>query len=291
MGAHRYRRGQRAAGSGQRAGNSALLENRKEKLLAYRDVETIVLGDSSAGHMVDEEILARVTGTRTANLTLSGGFGYAGSFNMLRKALARFAPRNVLIVHTPDMPLRSPSYLGYYRSRPDADDGGFGMWRRLGLEWQAAMNFTNLRGAVRYVLAGGGAGSGAEDIIVNDYVRQGPPVGAEAILRMAQSTDWKSAVPDRRNLVFLDELAQLCARRGLNCIYVHSVLPAEVCPAFEGFGPRSRAAIADLGLVAVPEGPICAETAHLGDSYDHIAPPFKAEYAERFAAQVAPYLR
>jgi len=51
--------------------------------------DTIFIGDSSLGNLIDAEYFSEETGQKAMNLALMGSYGYAGSYNMLKRAYAK----------------------------------------------------------------------------------------------------------------------------------------------------------------------------------------------------------
>jgi len=66
-------------------------------------LDFVVLGDSSAGHGLDSDVLARISGLRVENFALTGSFGVVGSLHMLRHLHERLGVRRFVLVHSPDI--------------------------------------------------------------------------------------------------------------------------------------------------------------------------------------------
>jgi hypothetical protein len=80
---------------------------------------TLFLGDSSLGNAISAARWAELSGHSAANLALTGVYGYAGSYNFLRRALQRGRPDNVVIMHTADMPTRAVWDRAYELTKPE----------------------------------------------------------------------------------------------------------------------------------------------------------------------------
>ena len=70
----------------------------------FKNIDTIVLGDSSAGHGFDAEYFNKISGLKSINLSLNGSWGINGSFAILEKAIEKNKNiRNIIIIHTLDI--------------------------------------------------------------------------------------------------------------------------------------------------------------------------------------------
>jgi len=94
------------------------------KLAHENNIETLFIGDSSLESVIDDKLFSMLSQSKTSNMALVGIFGYAGSYNMLKKVLSNpnNKIKNVIIVQTLDMMTRPVSYKGYLLSMGGLDD-------------------------------------------------------------------------------------------------------------------------------------------------------------------------
>lgn len=94
------------------------------KLAHENNIETLFIGDSSLESVIDDKLFSILSQSKTSNMALVGVFGYAGSYNMLKKALSNpnNKIKNVIIVQTLDMMTRPVSYKGYLLSMGGLND-------------------------------------------------------------------------------------------------------------------------------------------------------------------------
>ena len=66
-------------------GYQILYNYQLKKLSTEEDVDTIFIGDSSLGNSINADLFSAQGATKALNLALTGNYGYAGSYNMLKK--------------------------------------------------------------------------------------------------------------------------------------------------------------------------------------------------------------
>jgi len=264
-----------------------LLAYQLEKLDRSAGLDTVFVGDSSLGNAIDTETFDRLTGRRSANLALTGLFGYAGSYNMIRRAVEKEPGlRTVVVVQAADMMSRADDLRGYVLSTPrvlDADLPAALRWpvarAWIGelLDWQTLK--TAIRAPVLRLLS-----RPVRDIVIeNDYVKQassrapfGPVLRAEDV------------VPGK--LDFLQRIAELCRVQNLTCVYAHGPLAAELLDRSHGFFQAADRLIESTGLpLAAPE-PVPLADSQIGDTQNHAAPGEKAAMTAVYAAMLRPFI-
>ena len=87
-----------------------------------KDVNIVIVGDSSAGNAINAKLFGKLYSKKTLNLSLAGNFGLAGSYNMVRhakKALPKL--ETIIIIQTLDIWRRPFSYQGYFDTLSSLD--------------------------------------------------------------------------------------------------------------------------------------------------------------------------
>ena len=248
----------------------AVLRFQEARLAAAPPFDTVLIGDSSLGNAIDEEVFGQATGTRAVNLALTGRFAYAGSYNMLRRALERGPVRNVVLFHTTDIMSGPFGYDAYVLSAPDADLGPFEprvRWEMVKAFASQTLDHQVLRR--RYI-----------PVFEGDYIRQ----GTEA------APFYHSPPPRPEHVYFLRQIVRLCRERRLNCLYVVGPLGAPKVVKNRGMIADTSALVRQSGVTMVNDWPMVMPVEDVGDSADHVKPALKAAYTRRYAALIAPHL-
>jgi hypothetical protein len=249
--------------------------------------DTVFLGDSSLGNAISAAHWQELSQRSALNLALTGSYGYAGSYNFLRRILQRGHPRNVVIVQTADMPTRNTSARAFELTKPEA-----GAFQRLSERWAETMNFTQLRAALTSRWSSGaeqGPAPPSEEEanpIVNDYIKQLAPVPPA---RQKKTLDPRRI--SRSKMEYLYQIVALCEKEQLNCVYAYGPLSQLTCQmSSRYFGPASQA-IRASGIRLAADRPFCMEPEAMGDSVDHVRPERKASMTERYYELLKPFLR
>lgn len=264
-----------------------LLAYQLEKLDRSAGFDTVFVGDSSLGNAIDTETFDRLTGRRSVNLALTGLFGYAGSYNMIRRAVEKEPGlRTVVIVQAADMMSRADDLRGYVLSTPRVLDSDLPealrwpvarAWIGELLDWQAVK--TAIRKPVLRLLS-----RPVRDIVIeNDYVKQ-----ASSRAPFGPALRARDVVPGK--LDFLQRIAELCRARNLTCVYAHGPVVAEVLAQSRDFFREADRLIESTGLpLAAPE-PVPLASEHIGDTQNHAAPAYKAATTATYAAMLRPFI-
>jgi hypothetical protein len=252
-------------------------------------VETLFVGDSSLGAMMDSEVWIQHSGQPSLHLALTGSDGYAGSLNMVRRSVDRLRPRNVVIVHTLDMMTRDVAYLGFLQSNPDpASERDIPLYSRIVERFLLYVSrefiVGTLRGSVRRILGQPTTHMGLE------YIRLPDVSGASAEIRHGRhpALDERAINPEKSH--FLEQLVKLCNTRTLNCVYAHGPIYDEVCRTSQAFIRAVDRHIRGTGIKVAEGTPVCVPRTELADTIDHVRQDIKAQYTARYYRQVAPYL-
>ena len=273
-----------------------VLEYQLRKLDRLEGIDTVFLGDSSLGNAIDTRVFDRLTGSRSASLALTGLYGYAGSYNMLRRALARWPLRRVIVVHTVGTLSSGPSWRGYLFTTPVPGelfrllgDASLRPGQRLSLAGTFLREVFDWR-ALGYPLRSLAAGLGlslehTRHTFVQDYVRQGTPLPR----RMAAGS-WSPGKPyrlDPDKAWFLHRIADLCRRHRLDCYYAHGPIAAglamEIRRRSPGYLRETEALLRSAGFLVLTPEPPAIPFEQLGDTVHHVAPPWKKAFTRRYA--------
>ncbi len=228
-----------------------LLAYQLEKLDRSAGLDTVFVGDSSLGNAIDTETFDRLTGRRSANLALTGLFGYAGSYNMIRRAVEEGAGlRTVVIVQAADMMARADDLRGYVLSTPRVLDlisrrhcGG--RWPGPGSESSSTGRRSRPRSGRRFCAL---LSRPVRDIVIeNDYVKQ-------ASSRAPSAQPCEPKMSSRASSTSCSGSPNCAACKNLTCVYAHGPLAAELLDRSHGFFQAADRLIESTGLpLAAPE--------------------------------------
>jgi len=91
----------------------------KIKAMNKKNIQTVIVGDSSARHAIDPKYFALLSNQNTLNLSLQGSFGIESTLNIIKRCENAFPNlKNIIIIHTLEIWHRPFSYQGYYTTMP-----------------------------------------------------------------------------------------------------------------------------------------------------------------------------
>jgi hypothetical protein len=254
--------------------------------LAHDTAETIFVGDSSLGNAIDAELWTLLSGQRSLNLALTGNYGFAGSYNFIRRAMKQSKLRNVIVMNTPTIMTIRFAENAFSATRDRAEVGAT---ERLQQYLKDTFNFTELNDAgnwLRRRLTGRSQASEVNELIIeNDYGKQGPPT----LNRLPPGFFSKSKIKSE-NVKYLQKIGELCGQERLNCLYVHGPIEKGGCEESKEYFDAVAALIATTKVRLVSDMPMCMATDEIGDSDSHVNPRYKSDFTRRYFERVSPYL-
>lgn len=246
------------------------------------DIETVFVGDSSLGHSLDARLFSTLTGSPSLNLALTGLYGYAGSYNMVKEIANTHQVKNVVLVHSLDMMTRKVAYDGYLYSANDLGDFTELTLARQGKLLETALNnlllWENIRKSLAYYL---GTQQPRPIVVINDYPPQRPLSPHQTV-----QLPTRTSINPQKTL-FLKKLVQYCEQHDINLIVIHGPVLAEAAQQFDL--PALNATIEATGAELL-DTLLFIPPSQLGDQIDHVHPTAKATFTRRYADILQPYL-
>jgi hypothetical protein len=270
----------------------ALRRYQIEKFKAAKDkVETILVGDSSAGNAIDAGLFTELSGQYTLNLALAGSFASGSNFNFIRY-FKREAPnlKNIIIMQTLDSWRRPFSKQGYFETL-----------RYVGFPQQNSPIFPSRVEYLEYVTDVKGVGQ----LFRKAFSRKKPrrqvdPVSGFVLqhgerfsngLREIHSNEWLREDMDEGNKTMFSVLDDLCSRDSINCIYVHgpihTVLVQDSPSTIEHINRFIRSSKTIISLTKV----FHYSDSQMGDSPDHVDPSIKKDVTKEYHEAIKEYLK
>lgn len=249
--------------------------------------EILFVGDSSLGNAVDANLFTKLSHRKTLNLALTGSYGYAGSFNMVRRALQDLKIHQVFVVHTLDILQRPTSYEGYLYTMLYPNDISHlttGEVFNLGNSFlNIIFSGSNLEKIWNSYQSKNVSDSIREDLKANDYVVQNSKKKASLHLDPIQGS------LNKDEFRFLVKLNNLCKKSKVKLIYVHGPIAMVVRQSSQSYIQEVNQELAKRGISYIPDV-IEIKPQNLGDEIDHVAPKAKPIYTHRYFQLLKSYL-
>lgn len=245
-------------------------------------VDIAIVGDSSAGNGIDAILLGKMLNKKAISLALTGSFGYGGSYIMAKKAMQKGA-KEILIVHTVDMPTR-PTYLDHragvflIRSFSDLFNLTEDIHHVLGLYLSKDIVTTAIKQTFKYFFSNvNGTENKRSEPDKYDYIKQHEKINAENI-----DITINSSLINTDKLYYLNKLADYCKNRGVKCSYAHGPIHHSFCKNNSEYLSKVNTLISNTGISLLSEKPYCMNNNEVGDSEDHIFPPYKNQSTNHY---------
>jgi hypothetical protein len=245
-------------------------------------VDIAVVGDSSAGNAIDANLLGKTLNKKAISLALTGSFGYGGSYIMAKKAIQKGA-KEILIVHTVDMPTR-PTYLDHragvflIRSFSDLLNLTEGIHHVLGLYLSKDIVVTAIKQTFKYFFSTvDDTENKRSDPSKYDYINQHEKINAENI-----DIKISSSLINEDKLYYLNKLADYCKEQDVKCSYAHGPIHHSFCKNNSDYLSKVNTLISNTGISLLSEKPYCMNDNEVGDSEDHMHPNYKKKSTENY---------
>ncbi len=260
-----------------------------KRLDAAERVDTVFLGDSSLGRMIDSATSQALFGETTLSLALTGGEGYVGDLYMLQQVLQRQRPSRVVLVHTPDMLTRNIAWSAYFVVRPDAPSVDPPLYRgvreQLEIFVSKDLMVASLQGILARLL------DRTLPFLDDGYVRGKPELVVRRSFDPTAPMAFEVEDINPEKTLFLDLVIDLCAREGLDCRYAFGPIWNEICANSLPYLETVAAIIEARGMPVVDGTPLCVPIEDLDDTEDHVRPSRRAHYTAELHARLEAYER
>tara|TARA_A100001015_G_C15044348_1_gene742394 strand:- start:3932 stop:4822 length:891 start_codon:yes stop_codon:yes gene_type:complete len=253
----------------------------EEKLIKYQlkkiknnNYNTIFLGDSSLGNLIDANEWAKLSKNSTGNLALFGITSFYGAYRMLTKEEFKEL-KNIYILSSIDIWNRPKSSVDPY----------FIISENKIKKILSVLNSRDFRNISKLYLnfLNEKMGLGIEAFKIktklqNDYIIQ------NLSYKLPQNIphEFKFKLIDDK-VFYLKKIFNICDERNLNCIFINGIIYEKFCE-HEGY---SQFLINLKNLLAKNrinylDNRTCLPYEMLGDAYDHLHPQHKVEFTNKF---------
>ncbi len=263
--------------------------NKIEK--ADKDINTIFIGDSSLGNVINAKLWRTLSSQKSLNLALTASYGYEGAYNILRHALFyKLHPKNVVIMFNLEQMRNDVSYLAFVQTSPIFWDKEIPLLEVAKLYWITMMNGHVLWFNLVNFVETKKLGKQHINDIANDYIMQG---GTSRKENRFIKDFFPYTIHDinPKKTLFLKRIKEICIKEKLNCIYAHGPMVNERCKDYKEYQDKADSYIKASGFRIVKDTPVCVPSRDMGDSSYHVHPEVKGEYTKKYFKLIRNYLQ
>lgn len=246
-------------------------------------LDIAVVGDSSGGNAINSQLLGEQLNLNAISLSLTGTFGYGGSYIMARHAIQKGA-KTIVLVHTMDM-LTRPLYQDHrasiflIRSLSDLLELTSNLHHVLSLYLSRDIVATAIKQTFKALTKRKVEYSPP---LSSDYIQQSSPIDASGI---RYDLSKKMIKPEK--LYYLQQLSLVCKSNNIDCFYAYGPIHHSFCKNNQDYIEHSNQLIQSSGIKLLTTQPYCMENHEIGDSEDHILPSYKPLSTRHYANLIA----
>ena len=260
-------------------GNARLVKYQIDKIKNENTIEMAIVGDSSGGNAIDSDLFEKLLDKKTISLSLTGGFGYAGSYSMIKKAINKGA-KTILIIQSVDMltrDFRNSDNAIIFLEKPsilEMDD--------MSLLLNYKMIFSALKGWIKFII--GYDTYDINDLAKYDYIPQ------LANYKEKKYTNLESFSFENEKLYYLDKIVNFCNDKKVNCIYDYGPIHKSFCMNNREYIKKSTQFILKTGIKTMGlENIYCMQDQETGDSIEHVDYKYKSKITKFYARKLSKF--
>ncbi len=280
--------------------NDVIRRYQLDKIKQARGIDTLIVGDSSAGNAIDAAHFSELSGRSTMNVALTGSFGLPGSLIMMDKAFEEHPEiKNIIIIHAVEIwskPFPEPGVFELARGRDLKRWAPFVEHPSMRyIEYSVKLN--NIVQAISNIFFQTSLATHIPSeilqrrvgVILFDYIQQQRKTFSNGQKKL--TSDVLDGLVDVRNQQVYLEIDAWCGERNVYCLYLHGPLLEDVHTNSLGFIEKINdfLALKSLHIRPFPEVPYY-EAGDMGDSINHVLPSRKKDVTRGYFNMVAPYL-
>jgi len=249
----------------------------------HQNFNTVFLGDSSLGNALNAELFNSLSGLKSANLALTGLYGFAGTYNMLKKSVKLNNIKNVIIVHALDMMSKPVAYNGYFYSLDSLSDIIELKINETICLLETSINEIFSINSIKRIMLYYILQKNKRDTIEKDYIKQ---------MTKKKFSDNISNLTINTNhdkLLFLKKIVNYCNNNKINLLYLHG-------PHLNNINSKSIKDIRITNMLIESTGiklidNICfLKQEQVGDNIDHVLPYYKEMSTHFYYKNIKDYL-
>jgi hypothetical protein len=281
--------------------NDIIRRYQREKIVSTSTIQTLIVGDSSAGNAIDAAYYTEISGSQTQNIALTGSFGLVGTYEMIDQAL-RLHPEleNIIIIHTLDI----------WR-RPFAKEGVFELRRGRNLAFWSEffsrnpyIEYLEYASQIKNILRAGRViathtplvrfiPASTQIISIDkeyDYLKQETSTYKNGG-KILKGSEKLSNLVEEKNYAVFEKIDTWCKENKINCIFAHGPIHETVYQNSLAEILSINNAIRETQSLIILEDIFFYENDKIGDSINHIDVSIKREVTQQYYEKFKKYLK
>jgi len=255
----------------------------------FRNVETIIIGDSSGGNAIDALYFNKLSKSNTRNLCLTGSWGLVGSLGILKKSYqVNSELKNIIIIHTLDIwnrPYAKESILEL--STVGDTIKKIGLKPLLGYLFnpkEILWNLDYLKSRLFKIPLSSSIDKGY------DYIHQKTKKFSNHKKNISDTT-LNTLTISKSKLLELQQLQSFCNNNNLNCILMNGPIHSKVANNSKKYIQNLQTILHNKNKIIYIDKIFEYPNSYIGDSYDHIDTTYKKQVTYDYYSQLKTHLQ
>lgn len=266
-----------------RAYQMSKVNNRK-----FEGIRNIIIGDSSGGNAISSRYFKKLSGERTANLSLNGSWGIAGSLGMLKNAYEKNPNiKNVVIMQTLDIWRRGYPYEAIFKLYSFNEIiNEVGLYKFIIYSFNPKVIWWNTKNILKNLI-----GFKTVIQITADYVMQDEEKFSNDKKILNNSLTLNGVSINEDKLKEIEDLQNFCVEKNLNCTFTHGPMHEKVTSNSQEYIAEVNRVLKERLKINFVENVFSYKNGMMGDSLDHVDFNHKEKVTEDYYNQLKPYLK
>lgn len=251
-------------------------------------IKNIIIGDSSGGNAISSRYFKKLSGERTANLSLNGSWGITGSLGMLKNAYAKNPEiKNVVIMQTLDIWRRAYPYEAIFKLYSFNEIvNEVGLYKYIIYSFNPKVIWWNTKNILKNLI-----GFKTVINITADYVMQDEEKYSNEKKILNNNLTLNGVSINEDKLKELENLQNFCMEKNLNCTFTHGPMHEKVSSNSQEYISRVNKVLSENLKINFIDKVFTYENGMMGDSLDHVAFDYKEKVTQDYYNELRNYLK
>lgn len=245
----------------------------------FKSINTLIIGDSSAGNAIDSKYFSKLSGLQTSNLALTGSWGIAGSLGMLKIAYEKNSNiKNVIIIQTLGIWSRSYPYEAVFKLYPFNEAiSDVGLYKYIIYSFNPKVFWWNLKDLLKIIV-----GSYPSIDPNTDFLKQDSNRFSNNKKFVTFESGMQNASISNDKINEFHKLESFCIEKNLNCIYAYGPIHNSIYNQTKDYINKVNNFLVNNFHIKYTTNIFNFDNTNMGDNIDHIDPQYKELSTERY---------
>lgn len=238
----------------------------------FSQTRTIIVGDSSAGNVIDNKYFEKLSEQKTENLALTGSWGIAGSLGIVKEAYDKNNNiKNVILIQTFGIWTRSFPYQAMFKLYPFNEAiEKVGLYEYITYSFNPKVFWWNIKDLIKLIL---GESPGLD--MKTDYLEQSDNKFSNNMKLNTFDSELQNTKINQDKIDEIKSFENFCSEKNLNCIFLSGPIHASTYEQSIKYINIVNNFIQNNLNIKFSTNVFKYDSKYIGDNLDHIDPKYK----------------